>query len=140
MSVVEGPPLPPLADPASATLPAGRLRDEALTDTDRHCAMGMHVSALVGFLLLAPLAIVGPLAIWLSRKDQSGFHDDHGRETVNMVLTGFLFTLVLGMIPIAGWLALLAWYIVVIIGTIRGAVAATSGEYFRYPMTIRFIS
>ncbi len=38
-------------------------------------------------------------------------------------------------IPIA-----IAWVIATFIGFIRGAIAASRGEYFRYPMTIRFLS
>ena len=38
------------------------------------------------------------------------------------------------------FLALAAWHIVIIIAQVRGAVAASNGQYFRYPMIIRFIS
>ena len=31
------------------------------------------------------------------------------------------------------------WYIAIVIGMIRGAVASGAGEYFRYPMTMRFL-
>ncbi len=47
---------------------------------------------------------------------------------------------VLGMVTGIGMLAWLVWVVVAIIALVRGAVAASNGEYFRYPMTIRFIN
>ena len=72
------------------------------------------------------------------------------------VITGFLlkglyFSLFLTVVATLGGIlfgTLLVWTIVVpivlmvvgVIGVIRGALASTRGEYFRYPMTIRFLT
>ncbi len=117
----------------------GRIQQEGLSDVDRHWAMWTHLSVLLAFLVIGPFAVVAPLAMWLSRRKSSTFTDDHGREVTNMSITGVVL-LLLGMVTGIGILAWLVWVVVAIIALIRGAVAASNGEYFRYPMTIRFIN
>ncbi len=117
----------------------GQIQD-GLSTTDRHWSMWTHLSVLLAFMVVGPLAAVAPLVMWLSRRDSSAFIDDHGREVMNMSITGvllFLLGLLTGGIGMILWIP---WAIVTLIALIRGAVAASNGEYFRYPMTIRFLS
>ena len=120
--------------------PKARLRDEGLTETDRNYAVGMHLSSLVITILGgAFLALLGPLVLWLVRKNHSPFDDDHGREVLNFGLSFLLWHLVTA-ITVVGLILWPVLWIVAIVNNIRGAVAAGNGEYFRYPMTIRFLS
>jgi uncharacterized Tic20 family protein len=89
--------------------------------------------------LFAPF-VLAPLVLWLVKKDESSFVDDHGREVLNLLLSALVFTVGLGLIPILGWAVLATWYLVTAVKLVRGAVASSNGEYFRYPMTIRFLS
>ena len=114
-----------------------RLRDEGLTDSDRKYAMAIHLTALLGVVI--HLALLVPLVLWLVRKDESTYVDDHGREMMNVFLTGLVLVPVC-VVTIIGIPLAIAWVIATFIGFIRGAVAASRGEYFRYPMTIRFLS
>ena len=116
----------------------GRLQDQRLASTDRNFAMWMHVSVLLALLVVGPLAGLAPLILWLIRRESSPFLDDHGREVVNMSITGVI-VLGVGMVTGIGMLVVPIWMVVALIGVIRGAVAASNGEYFRYPMTIRFL-
>jgi uncharacterized protein len=116
----------------------GRLQDRGLAATDRNWSMWMHLSVLLGAMIVGPFAVAAPLIMWLSRRDTSAFIDDHGREVINMAITGVIL-LALGMVTGIGMVAWLAWAVVAFISVIRGTVAASSGEYFRYPMTIRFL-
>jgi uncharacterized Tic20 family protein len=126
--------------------PASRLRQTGLSTTDRNFAMWIHLSPLLGFPVMGPLAGVVPLVLWLARRDESPFNDDHGREVVNLSITGVLVFFIglvamfigfTGCVGIAIWIG---WGVVALISMIRGAVAANSGEYFRYPLNIRFLS
>ncbi len=117
---------------------SGRLQDQRLASTDRNFAMWMHVSVLLAFLVVWIFAGVAPLILWLISRDRSTFIDDHGREVVNMSITGVI-VLGVGMVTGIGMLVLPIWLIIILIGLIRGAVAASNGEYFRYPMTIRLL-
>ena len=122
--------------------PKMRLRDEGLTETDRNYAVGMHLLSLISFLLSGGLlTVLGPLVLWLIRKDRP-FDDDHGREVINFGLSFMLWGLLAGILILVGigFILLPVLWIVAIVNNIRGAIAAGNGEYFRYPMTIRFLS
>jgi uncharacterized protein len=145
-----GSPPPPsgsgaLPPPAAAPHPSG------LSAESRNWAVGAHLSAFVG--AWAFLAFVGPLVIWLIRRDyHDPFGDHHAKEALNFNLSmlvylvagtiiGFLVAIVtLGL----GLLVLVPVGIAVAIGwvvlTIVAAVKANNGEGYRYPITIRFVS
>jgi len=135
----------PIADPRQTVAPAdpgvtpwGRLRDPSITSSDRNIVIAMHLLPMVGLVTsMIPIAAI-PLILWLVRRNESSFVDDQGREVLNMIITSLIVGLLcvtLVFIPFA-----IIWSIVMFINTIRGAVVASSGEYFRYPMIIRFMN
>ena len=105
-------------------------------DTDRNFGVAIHLSPLVAFLF-GP-AILAPLVLWLIRKDESPFVDDHGREMLNALLSFVVYHIV-AIITLIGIIALPVLYIVGVVNLVRGAMSAARGEFFRYPMTIRFL-
>ena len=105
-------------------------------DTDRHFGIAIHLSPLVAFLF-GP-AILAPLVLWLIRKDQSPFVDDHGREMLNALLSFVVYHIV-AVLTVIGIIALPVLYIVGVVNLVRGAVSASRGAFFRYPLTIRFL-
>lgn len=129
----------------------GRTVELGVTDDEKTWALFMHLS-LIASLVVAHLCILIPIFMWLNKKDQSRYIDDHGREAINFQITLFLYSTVL---PIAlfligfitcgvGWIlaavvGILAW-VLGVVGVIMAALAANRGEYFRYPMTIRFLN
>jgi len=125
------------APPEPVPAPQGRLRQRHLTDSDRNYSIAIHLAPLAGFAFFPFIFI--PIVLWAVRKDQSAFNDDHGREMTNALLSFLLYHLV-AIITVIGLIALPVLYVIGIINLIRGAMAASRGEYFRYPMTIRFIS
>ncbi len=135
-----------VAMPVSPDQPApspgriGRLRQEGLDDSDRNYAVATHLSALILLILGAGLLTpLGPLVLWLVRRNQSAFDDDHGKEVLNFGIS-FLLWHVLLAITVVGLALWPVLWVVAIVNNVRGAVAAGNGEYFRYPMTIRFLS
>lgn len=119
----------------------GRLRDEALTSEERNYSMWTHLSLFASVAVPAvPVAFLLPLVLWLIRREKSAFIDDHGRELVNVIITGAIASAVLWFIPIVGWIPLWTWYVITAINVVRGATAASRGEFFRYPMIFRFLS
>ena len=113
---------------------SARLKDLSTDGAERNWGVAMHLSPFAA-MLVGPL-IIAPLVIWLVRKGESSFNDDHGREVVNMGLSYLLIGFLLSWTVIVPIVLL----VVAAINMIRGAIAASNGEYFRYPMTIRFIS
>lgn len=106
-----------------------------VTPDDRTMALLIHLLALVsGFL--------GPLIIWLVKRDQSAFVDHHGKEGLNFQLTLLLawFVAMLAALILIGLLLIPVLLVLQILFPILAAVAANRGELYRYPLTIRFIS
>jgi len=122
-----------------AWTPAGRLRDESLPNGDRGWAVAIHLSPFAWIVGAGPLALLAPLVIWLIRKGQSPFNDDHGREAVNFLLS-FVLLHALLLCTIIGVVLWPVLWVVAVVSQIRAAVAAGNGEYFRYPLTWRFLS
>lgn len=112
-----------------------------LSEDDRTMAMLCHLLGMfTGFL--------GPLIVWLVKKDQSPFVDHHGRESLNFQLTILLAMLALGsvtfvlMLVLVGFLlvpVLAAIPIIALIFEIIAAIAAQRGEWHRYPFCIRMV-
>lgn len=120
-----------------------RIVDHDATPSERQFAMWMHL-ALLGNLVAPFVILIAPLAMWLTRKEDSPFLDDHGREAVNFQISLYIYTLALTPLLAfltcgVGFLLLPAVYVLGVIGMIMAAKAAGRGEYFRYPMTIRFL-
>lgn len=121
--------------------PPGRLRATSLPSCDRNTAVTLHVASMLAvFVPVIPLfaAPVYVLIVWLAKRDDSPFLDDHGREVMNLMLSMVIFTIVL-VITVIGILPLIAWYVAMLINMIRGAVAASRSEFFRYPMLLRLL-
>lgn len=106
----------------------------------RNWGMIAHLSAFV--MLLGIPAPLGPLVVWLIKKDQDPFVAVNGREALNFNISFFIYGLVsaiLIFVVIGIFLSILvgiAWFVLVILG----AVKASSGETYRYPLTIPFVS
>lgn len=92
-------------------------------------------------LLAIVMPFLGPLIIWLMKKDTSPFVDDQGKESLNFQIT----------VLIAGFIAALTMCIgigivllpIVAIGNIvlciMAAMKAKDGIAYRYPFAIRLI-
>lgn len=85
--------------------------------------------------------IIGPLVVWLMKRSESASVDAHGKESLNFQISMTIWTLL--CIPLCivliGFPLLFAAWITGIVLTIIGAVKASNGELYRYPLTIRFI-
>jgi hypothetical protein len=127
----------------SNDLPSLTVPPRPLSDHDaRIWATLTHVSALVGsFIGVGYLGWLGPLIIFLVLKDRSAFVAQHAKTTLNFQITMFLVAVVAALlwIVLVGFLVTAAIYIIVIVCSIIAAVAASRGEAYEYPLTIRFI-
>lgn len=107
----------------------------------RQWAMGCHLIALAGYAM--PLAsLIGPLVIWLLKREEDAFIDDQGRESVNFQITVMIGAFVsLVLIPLLGLGVLLLGLVVIfdLVCVIMGAIKASEGAAYRYPVCIRFV-
>ncbi|MCB1555463.1 MAG: DUF4870 domain-containing protein [Xanthomonadales bacterium] len=111
------------------------------TAEERQWALFAHLSALSGFLI--PFGnILGPLVIWLIKKDQLAFVNDQGKEALNFQITVMIAVLVSAGLTVIliGFLLLPIVGIGALVLTIMAAVKANGGERYRYPFTLRLVS
>ncbi len=113
---------------------------EGLSKDAKMFGMLCHLAALAGFVI--PFGnVIGPLVIWLIKKDEFPFVDDQGKEALNFQITmaiAGVICIALAFVLIGLILApllFLAWVVL----TILGAVKANNGEKHRYPFAIRLI-
>lgn len=111
------------------------------SDSDaRMWAMLAHLSALTGMFTVIG-SVVGPLIVWQIQKDKSAYVDYHGKEALNFQITmaiAFAVSFVL-MFVLIGFVLIWILGAVWLVFTIIAAVKANNGEYYRYPLTVRFI-
>ncbi|MGN1402012.1 MAG: DUF4870 domain-containing protein [Bacillus sp. (in: firmicutes)] len=85
--------------------------------------------------------IIGPLLIWLFKKDQSEFVNYHAKEYLNFFISYAIYGIVAGLstIILIGIVLVPIVSAVAVIFTILAAVKAYGGEEYRIPLIIRFI-
>jgi uncharacterized protein len=99
-----------------------------------------HLSALAG--LIIPFGhIIGPLVIWLIKKNEIPFADEQGKESLNFQITVSIAMLICFalMFVAIGIVLLPAVAIGSLIFVIIATIKANNGEHYRYPMTLRLI-
>jgi len=107
----------------------------------RKWAMICHLMALVGLLGNGIGFLVGPLIVWLIKKEDDPFIDEQGKEAVNFQITMFIAAFVSGLLILVaiGIVLLIVVGILMTVFPIVAAIRANEGEHYRYPLSIRFI-
>ncbi len=97
--------------------------------------------AMLAHLLALPLGFLGPLIIWLIKKDQYPFVDDQGKEALNFQITVVIAAFVCGLLTMVfiGCILLPIVLIGNVVLCIMGAVKANGGVAYRYPVALRLI-
>lgn len=109
------------------------------TTESRTWAVASHLSAYVMFFGIPSL--LGPLVVWLLKQDDD-YVADQAKEALNFNISFLIYGLVsaVAVILIVGILALpvvaITWFVLVIVASI----AASRGERYRYPFTLRLIN
>jgi len=110
------------------------------TKDERFYGMLCHLLSFCGYVI--PLGhVIGPLAIWLAKKDESAFVDQQGRESLNFQITMLIYLVVAIVLCflLIGFLFLPVLAIFHIVVVIIAAIRANDGESYRYPLCIRFL-
>jgi uncharacterized protein len=101
----------------------------------RQWAMFAHLSAIL-------LGFIGPLVIYLVKKDEDAFVADQAREALNFQLTVLIgaFICVILAFVIIGFFLIPVLVIGALVFEIIAGVQANKGIWYRYPLNIRMIS
>ena len=125
---------------------------DGISAEQRQWAMFAHLSALAGGIVTAGWAgsigcFLGPLVIWLMKKETMPFVDDQAKEALNFNITVaiaffVLFLLTLGTLGLGAILTVplmiivgLAWLVL----TVIAAIKSNEGVRYRYPFAIRLV-
>ncbi len=116
--------------------------EKIVTDpTERQWGMFTHLAALAGLVGIPFGNIIGPLIIYMIKKDEFEFVSEQGKNVLNFqiswsiifIISAILMIVVVGLFLLIGFG--IAWLVFVILGTI----AANKGESYKYPLTYQFI-
>jgi len=112
------------------------------TKEESNWAMIAHLSALAGLVLPLVGNVLGPLIVWLTRRDQSAFVADQAKEALNFNITVWLAGVVCGVLiwALIGILLLFVLGAYWLVMTIIAAVKASEGVSYRYPVTLRLVT
>lgn len=114
---------------------------------ERQWGLFGHLSSLLGLFTGGIGNIVGPLVIWLVKKDTLSFAGDQAKEALNFNITLLIVGLILFLVTIftlgigalvtvpLGILLGIAWLVL----TIIAAMKANEGVAYRYPFTLRLV-
>ncbi len=124
----------PPPEPVSSAVPGGESKDARLF------GMLCHLLALSGFVV--PFgSIIGPLVMWLIKREEFPFVDDQGKEALNFGISVLIYAIVAGILTfvIIGIPLLVALFVFWVVMVIIAATKANAGIAYRYPLTIRLI-
>lgn len=100
-----------------------------------------HLSGFAGFIF--PLGnILGPLLVYLLKKDQSVAVAEHAKEALNfqITITIYYFIAAVLILVIIGGFLIAILVVVQIVLMIKAALEADKGGFYKYPFTFKFVS
>lgn len=108
---------------------------------ERNWATLAHLSALLAFFTVIG-GVIGPLVVWLIRKDDMSFAADQAKEALNFQITVFLAGIVSAILCLIliGFVLLGILALADLILIIVAAVKSSEGVAYRYPFNLRLIS
>lgn len=104
------------------------------SNEERLLATGIYV---ISFFTV----FIGPLIIWLLKRNDSAFIDYHGKEYFNFIITYAIYGVISAILMLVLIGVLLLWVVGVltVVFTIVGAIKAYQGEEYRIPFIFRLI-
>jgi len=114
----------------------------APTESERTWGMLAHLSALAGLVVPLVGIVLGPLAVWLVKRDESEFVAGHAKEALNFnisVLIGAIACTLL-MLVFIGFLLGTALFIAWLVNLLIAAIKASEGHTYRYPFALRLVN
>ena len=113
--------------------------------TENYYLLLMHLSQFFGFIIPV-LGFAAPFIMWLLNKDNSANIDQHGKNIANFTISMLIyyavayctvfgiFCFILIGIPLLFLLGIIQFIFIIL-----AAIKAGNGEYWEYPLSIKFI-
>jgi uncharacterized Tic20 family protein len=116
-----------------------------ISKDERNWAIVAHLSSFLGYFAGGLGGLIGPLIVWLIKKDDAPFVAEQAKESLNFQISLLIYAvgLVMSIFFLIGllfvWFAVPFLAVIGLVLPIVGAVRANEGKSYRYPFTIRFI-
>jgi len=107
---------------------------------ERTWGMLCHLAALAGFVGIPFGNIIGPLVVWLIKKQEYALADREGKKSLNFQISMTIYALVAAalIIVLIGIPLLILIALVDLILVIVASVKTSNGEDYNYPLSIKF--
>jgi uncharacterized Tic20 family protein len=128
-------------DSVCGAVPASRQGGEAIPMTEYSWGMLCHLTALLVYVGIPFGNIIGPLVVWLLKRQQYAFVDIQGKESINFQISMSIYGLIAALLTyiLIGWLLLAGLVVANIVLVVIASVRASRGESYRYPFAMRLI-
>lgn len=139
-------------DPIQPPQPIAAPANNGVSAEERQWAMLAHLSALLGYILTSGWAgsaggFIGPLIVWMVKKDTMPFVDNQAKEALNFSITICIAFAVLWTLTIMTFLigAIITLPLMLVVGvyalvfTIIASMKTYQGVAYRYPFALRLI-
>lgn len=135
-----------MSRPAGADTASNGPRDLNAADQDaardyRGWAVMTHLSALLAYTGIPFGHVIGPLVIWLLKRDTFAELDAHGKESLNFQISITIYGIICLLLSLLV-IGLFLFFVLVcvhIVFTIVAAIKANDGLVYRYPFSLRLI-
>lgn len=126
---------------STAEFPMSEITTTTPGPEERNWAVICHLSALLGLVVWGVGIMLGPLIVWLIKKDTLPFVNEQGKEALNFQITVFLVGLVCSALVfvLIGIPLLVALGIADLVFVVIAAIKASEGVGYRYPVSLRLI-
>lgn len=117
---------------------------DGIPSDERMWGMFSHLAGILGFATVQTgmgfpiLNIVGPLVIWLIKRDEMPFVKKEGKEALNFQITMTIIAVVASFVPLLHGLLGMVVFAVDVFFVIVASLAANRGQSYRYPINFRF--
>lgn len=115
---------------------------DAFDNQARTWGMACHLSALAMFTCIPFANILGPLIVWLVKRQEIPFVDDQGKEALNFQITmavAYIAIVILYMILRIFWALFPLLTIFDVVFIIIASIQARAGTAYRYPVSLRLV-
>lgn len=113
---------------------------QVLTRDEKNMGIAIHASSFAGYMI--PFgSILGPLVVWLMKRDEIAFVDKCGRNCLNFKLSLMIYMMVSAVLMFVGIGFIMVGILAIldIVFTIIAVMKASEGISYQYPMSIKFL-
>ena len=118
------------------------LKNESVSGMDEKTYITlMHLSQFAGFIVPG-LGFIAPIVMWLVKSKENPNIDKHGKNIANFMISMIIYAAISAILILLliGIPMLIAIGIIEIVFIIIAAVKAANGEYWKYPLSIKFFT